>query len=189
MLIVSQNLTNYDVKLPENAIYRINLAWINDLDTLKNILEKHQKHSIFIDLPKNRTKPPSNKYSMEEIKPILENFSNIKYFAISNVDSKRDLIQFLEYIPKKIVIVPKIESPIGIKNIEEISELLGQEKVIMLDHDDLYSSMIKSNDDPKNFSIYIKSLIDFCNLNNVTLLRTVCVIFADTEKRTSSYVN
>jgi len=189
MLIVSQNLTNYDVKLPENAIYRINLAWINDLDTLKNILEKHQKHSIFIDLPKNRTKPPSNKYSMEEIKPILENFSNIKYFAISNVDSKRDLIQFLEYIPKKIVIVPKIESPIGIKNIEEISELLGQEKVIMLDHDDLYSSMIKSNDDPKNFSIYIKSLIDFCNLNNVTLLRTVGVIFADTEKRTSSYVN
>ena len=86
MLIVSQNLTNYDIELPENVIYRINLAWINDLETLKNILDKHKNHSIFLDLPKNRTKPPNNKYSMNELKPILEKFQNIKYFAISNVD-------------------------------------------------------------------------------------------------------
>ena len=188
MLIVSQNMTNYNVEIPDGAIYRINLAWISDLETLKNILEKHQNHTIFMDLPKNRTKPPNNKYSMNELKPILENFSNIKYFAISNVDSEKDLIQFLEYLPEDIIIVPKIESPTGVKNIEEISKLLGQEKVIMLDHDDLYSSMLKSNDDPKNFSKYVKSLIDFCNLNGVTLLRTVGVMFADTEKRVSDYV-
>ena len=69
MLIVSQNMTNYDVSLPDNVIYRINLAWINDLETLKTILETHKNHSIFLDLPKNRTKPPNNKYSMDEIKP------------------------------------------------------------------------------------------------------------------------
>ena len=51
MLIVSQNLTNYDIKLPENVIYRINLAWIDNLETLKNILDKHKNHSIFLDLP------------------------------------------------------------------------------------------------------------------------------------------
>ena len=62
MLIASQNLTNYDVNLPDDVIFRINLAWINDLDTLKNILEKHENHKIFIDLPKNRTKPPNNSY-------------------------------------------------------------------------------------------------------------------------------
>ena len=67
-----------------NVIYRINLAWINDLETLKNILEKHQTHKIFIDMPKNRTKPPNNKYSMNEIKPILETYPNITHFAISN---------------------------------------------------------------------------------------------------------
>ena len=39
MLIVSQNMTNYDVQLPKDTILRINLAWINDLETLKNILE------------------------------------------------------------------------------------------------------------------------------------------------------
>ena len=78
---------NYDVSLPENTIFRINLAWINDLETLKNILHKHEKHKIFIDLPKNRTKPPNNRYSMEEIKPILESYENIKYFTISKSNS------------------------------------------------------------------------------------------------------
>ena len=103
MLIVSQNMTNYDVDLPEDVIYRINLAWINDLQTLKEILSKHKQHQIFLDLPINRTKPPNNKYSMEQIKPILEKYKNIKYFAISNVDSQHVLTEFLEYIPKNIL--------------------------------------------------------------------------------------
>ena len=107
MLIVSQNLTNYDIELPKDTIYRINLAWINDLETLKDILEKHKKHRIFIDLPKNRTKPPNNKYSMDQIKPILQNFSNIKYFALSNVDSAEYLAEYLNYIPKNIAVVPE----------------------------------------------------------------------------------
>ena len=188
MLIASQNITNYDVNLPDDVIFRINLAWIDDLKTLKKILEDHKKHNIFIDLPKNRTKPPNNKYSMDEIKPILESYTNIKYFAISNVDSANYLKEYLNYLPKNIIAVPKIESPLGVKNIEEISNLLGNEKIVMLDHDDLYSSMLRNNDDSKNFQVYIQSLIDFCNQNNVTLLRTVGVMFADTEKRVSDYV-
>ena len=188
MLIASQNITNYDVNLPDDVIFRINLAWIDDLKTLKKILDEHKNHNIFIDLPKNRTKPPNNKYSMDEIKPILESYSNIKYFAISNVDSANYLTEYLNYLPKNVIAVPKIESPLGVKNIEEISNLLGNEKIVMLDHDDLYSSMLRNNDDPKNFQVYIQSLIDFCNQNNVTLLRTVGVMFADTEKRVSDYV-
>ena len=96
MLIVSQNMTNYDVELPRDTILRINLAWINDLETLKNILETKSENNIFIDLPKNRTKPPNNRYSMDEIKPILENYSNIKYFALSNVDSAEYLAKYLD---------------------------------------------------------------------------------------------
>ena len=177
------------MNLPDDVIFRINLAWINDLETLEDILKKHPNRKIFVDLPKNRTKPPNNRYSMDQIKPILENYSNIKYFAISNVDSKEILSEFMKYLPKHIVPVPKIESPLGVQNIREISESLGKEKIVMLDHDDLYSSMLKSKDDPKNFPIYLESLIDFCNKNDVTLLRTVCVMFADTEKRVSDYVN
>ena len=189
MLIASQNITNYDVKLPDDVVFRINLAWINNLENLIDLLNKHKNNRIFIDLPKDRTKPPNNKYSMNEIKPILENFSNIEYFAISNVDSKDILAEFLEYIPKRITVVPKIESSLGIKNINEISDLLINKKIVMLDHDDLYSSILRTNDDPKNFTKYVQSLIDFCYQNDIILLRTVGVVFADTEKRVSDYVN
>tara|TARA_B100000686_G_C16490526_1_gene811811 strand:+ start:308 stop:688 length:381 start_codon:yes stop_codon:yes gene_type:complete len=125
---------------------------------------------------------------MDEIRPILESYSNIKYFALSNVDSAEYLAEYLDFVPKNIVIVPKIESYLGIKNIKEITEILGDEKVVMLDHDDLYSSMLKNKDDPKNFQVYLQQLSDFCDENNVTLLRTVGVMFADAEKRVSEYV-
>ena len=188
MIILSQNMTNLDMEIPPEAIFRINLAWINSLNELKSILEKHQDHKIFLDLPKNRTKPPNNKYSMEEIEPILKNFSNIKYFAISNVDSDQDLTPFLKFLPEHIIPVPKIESPSGVKNIKNIATMLPDEKIVMLDHDDLYSKMIKNNEDSNNFQNYIKSLIEFCDSNNVKLLRTVGVVFGDNERRTSDYV-
>jgi len=34
MLIVSQNLTNYEIDLPQDAIFRVNLAWVNNLKEL-----------------------------------------------------------------------------------------------------------------------------------------------------------
>ena len=188
MIIVSQNMSNLDMEIPKHAIFRINLAWINSLDELKLILEKHKDRQIFLDLPQNRTKPPNNRYSMEEMEPILQNFSNIKYFAISNVDLEKDLQPFLKFLPNNVIPVPKIESPNGVKNIENISKLLPEEKLVMLDHDDLYSKILKNNEEPKNFQNYIRSLIEFCDMNNVTLLRTVGVVFGDEEKRTSDYV-
>ena len=188
MLIASQNLTNYDVELPQDTIYRINLAWINDLETLKNILEKHQNHKIFIDLPKNRTKPPNNKYSMEQIKPILEKYKNIKYFAISNVSSSNDLKKFIDKIPNHVSIIPKIESPEGVVNIKDITDTLRNEKIIMLDHDDLYSNLIKKNENPEKFKEYILNLSEFCQKNNVIMLRTIGVVFSDDEKRITQYM-
>ena len=189
MLIVSQNLSNFGINLPEDAIYRINLAWISDLETLKKILQKHNKHKIFLDLPKNRTKPPNNKYSMTELEPIIKKFDNIKYFAISNVNSSDDIKTLKKFMPDNIIIVPKIESPQGVENVDEIVESLGAEKIIMLDHDDLYSAILKSNDNPENFQTHIKNLTNFCNNNDVTLLRTIGVMFGDDEKRISEYVN
>ena len=44
MLIVSQNLTNYDIDLPKDVIYRINLAWINDLEILRLHYANTLKH-------------------------------------------------------------------------------------------------------------------------------------------------
>lgn len=78
--------------------------------------------------------------------------------------------------------MPKIENAIGISNIKEITDRLPRKKIIMLDHDDLYSSLVKSNKS-SSFKEYVNNLIDFCNENNIILLRTKGVIFGDDEGR------
>lgn len=188
MIIISQNLTNYKIPIPENAIFRINLAWVDNLAELENLLVKHNEHNIFLDLPINRTKPPANNYSLNDLFPILKNYKNIKYFAISNVNSKNDLSCYLNQIPPEITIVPKIESPDGIANIKEITDLLHPEKIIMLDHDDLYSALIKRGEQPTQFKKYVNDLINFCSKNEVIILRTIGVLFSDEEKRITQYI-
>ena len=189
MLIISQNAKNYGIPFPDETIFRINLAWVNSLDELKNLLQKHQDNNIFLDLPIGRLKPPNNKYSLEEIIQIIQNNKNIKYFAISNIESKNDLLPYVEVIPNHTTIVPKIESPNGVENIQEIiSCLTNDEKIIMLDHDDLYSNILKMNGNSSDFSSYMSKLKTFCDENNVILLRTIGVIFSDEEKRISDYI-
>tara|TARA_Y100000310_G_scaffold327978_1_gene395254 strand:- start:6002 stop:6574 length:573 start_codon:yes stop_codon:yes gene_type:complete len=190
MLIVSQNITHYDLAIPKNAIFRINLAWVNSINELEKLLKANRDHSIFLDLPVNRTKPPNNKYSLEEIIEIIRNNQNIKYFAVSNVESKHDLIKYLEILPKSITLVPKIESHRAVENILEIANALDyQSRVFMLDHDDLYSNLLKSNLSSEKFTFYINQLSEFCKSNKIILLRTIGVLFSDEEKRISNYVN
>ena len=189
MFLISQNIKNhYNFKLPDDAILRINLAWCNSLNELEKKLSDDKNSKFFLDLPQGRIKPPNNKYSLDEMIPILESHSEIKYFAVSNVEKKKDLEPFLEKLPKDIIIVPKIESPNAVDNIEEIFESLREnEKIMMLDHDDLFSSIIRQNIDKSEFEKYIEKLGKFCEKNNVLLLRTVGVMFSDDEKRVTQY--
>ena len=190
MLIISQNVTNYDIPINDDAIFRINLAWVDSIDELKQILETQQNRKIFLDLPINRTKPPNNRYTLDEIIKIIELYDNIAYFAISNVEGESNLSEYIEKLPKSITLVPKIESHIGIENIEEIAKSLDyKSRVMMLDHDDLYSNLLKSKQPLEKFTVYINQLTEFCKLNNIVLLTTNCVIFSDDEKRISNYVN
>ena len=188
LLVISQNVFSYDLSLPKDAILRINLAWCNNLDYLKSVLDTHKEFVFFIDLPISRIKPPNNKYSLEDLIPIIESHKQIRYFAVSNVESKNDLQPFLEKLPDYINIVPKIESPNAVLNIKEICDSLKTEKkIVMLDHDDLFSSIIHSNEDKNSFQECIKMLIDFCEENDISLLRTVGVMFSDDEKRVTQY--
>ena len=57
----------------------------------------------------------------------------------------------------------------------------------MLDHDDLFSSIIRNNEDKNSFQEYVKKLISFCDEENISLLRTVGVMFSDDEKRVTQY--
>jgi len=189
MLLISQNIKNhYNLEFPDDVVLRINLAWCNSLEELEKKLSNEKNVKFFLDLPQGRIKPPNNKYSLEEMIPILESNKQIKYFAVSNVENKNDLQPFLDKLPDHINIVPKIESPNAVLNIKEICNALKTEKkIVMLDQDDLFSSIIRKNEDKNNFQKYIGKLIDFCEKENISLLRTVGVMFSDDEKRTTQY--
>ena len=188
MLLISQNIGKYDLKLPKDAVLRINLAWCNNLKELESKLANNKESEFFIDLPVERIKPPNNRYSLEDMIPIIEANPRIRYLAVSNVENKNDLQPFLDKLPGYVNIVPKIESPNSILNIKEICDALKtEEKVVMLDHDDLFSSIIRKNENKNNFQKYIRKLVDFCEKENISLLRTVGVMFSDDEKRTTQY--
>ena len=189
MLLISQNIKNhYNLELPKDAILRINLAWCNTLNELKVILARNKESEFFIDLPVGRVKPPNNRYSLDDLIPIIESNKQIKYFAVSNVENKNDLQPFLDKLPDHVNLVPKIESSNAVLNIKEICNALKTEKkVIMLDHDDLFSSIIRKNEDKNSFQEYVRKLIDFCEKENISLLRTVGVMFSDDETRTTQY--
>ena len=190
MRIISQNILNYNFPVTDDYILRINLAWCNSIIELESLLKKHKNFKIFVDLPIKRIKPPNNKYSINDIAPIIHKNDNVKYFAISNVESGDDLNEYLEKLPKDIILVPKIESPKAVLNIENIvNKLPNKQKCLMLDHDDLYSNLIKRNESPESFKEYLSKLSNFCEKNNIILLRTVGVIFSNDEKRNSEYIN
>ena len=97
MLIISQNASNYGIPFPDDTVYRINLAWVNSIDELEILLKKHQKQPIFLDLPKGRIKPPNNRYTLEDLFAVLNTHKNIKFFAVSNVNSSEDLSIYIKF--------------------------------------------------------------------------------------------
>ena len=189
MRIISQNVTNYGIEVSKDTIFRINLAWCSSIDELKVMLQKHSNNKIFLDLPIKRIKTPNNRYTLDDLIPIISSNQQIKYFAVSNVESSDDLKYFIKKLPQNIILVPKIESPTAIKNISDIVNALPtDEKILMLDHDDLFSEMIKNNEAADNFKKYIRDLVDYCDSNKIVLLRTIGVMFSDEEKRISEYI-
>ena len=38
MFLISQNIESYDIQLPDDAVFRINLAWCNSIQELENKL-------------------------------------------------------------------------------------------------------------------------------------------------------
>ena len=187
--IISQNIINYGIQVSDDTILRINLAWCSSVKQLKAILEAHKNNSIFLDLPIKRIKPPNNRYTLDDLIHVISSYNQIKYFAISNIESSDDLNDYIQKIPPNIILVPKIESPTAIKNISDIVNALpANEKILMLDHDDLFSEILKSNEPVDVFKKYIQQLVDYCNSNKIILLRTIGVMFSDEEKRISEYI-
>ena len=179
MLLISQNLLNYDMNFPKDTVLRINMAWMESLSSLEEMLDKFDK-DVFLDLPTGRQKPPNYRYDMKDLKEIIEKYSIIKYFAISNVEISEQIENAYSFLPENITLVPKIESIKGIDNIAEIAQALrGNKKMMMLDHDDLFSNIISNNQTTDFYINLIEKLVVFCQKENVILLRTRGVIFSE----------
>ena len=82
-------LSNHLLTLPEfknvkNVVVRINMAHVKDENELKRFV--NTDYDIFLDYPKGRTKPPVPTLSFTEAIGAMKKYSNIKYFATSNIE-------------------------------------------------------------------------------------------------------
>ena len=111
---------------------------------------------------------------------LVKKYPNIKYLAISNVESDKVIKKFISLFGEKVKIVPKIETIRGVKNISNITDSLPySKKILMLDHDDLFVDVSKSNHSPDFFKELVNNLISFCKSNEIKLLRVRGIIFSD----------
>jgi len=177
MILISNNLRNY-MKIPDHYVIRVNLAWTFSIDDLIENLDSYS-NDFFIDIPSGRTKPPSNKYSLESLYPIFTERVNVRYLAISNVEKSSQLENYKVFGARPIL-VPKIESIAGVENIDEIMSGIKTEKIIMIDHDDLHTSLINNEVSPsKLYSDYVDPLLEYCDNKNIKALRTRGIVFSD----------
>jgi len=181
IIVVSQNLLKYNIDIPLDAVLRVNLAWHKDLDSVKELLEEYEAHRIFLDVPIGRKKPPNFKHNFKDIAKLIKEFSNIEYVAISNVESGRAVGYFQSVIFKNVKIVPKIETYLGVQVADEIIFALAYSpEVLMLDHQDLYSDLIRINKE-KDYLNVVRDLMTICINRKAQLLRTIGVIFSTEE--------
>jgi len=138
MQVISNNLLG---KMPirQDAIIRINLAWIKNIKEAERLVAK-SKHKIYLDYPTGRLKPPQPKISLTEALE-LSHHKKVKYFAVSNCEFVESVRELMESTPA--IFVPKIETELGVKNMGKMAKL--GIKHFMLDKEDLYTECKSEN--------------------------------------------
>jgi hypothetical protein len=185
MILVSRHLTDY-IDLPDYFVIRINLAWEHNLEELLNHISL-LANPIFLDIPIGRKKPPNNFWDSSDIIKACVEEPLIQFLAISNVESPNDYKEIQakltdKNIENRVCVVPKIESVVATENIKDIVEYLPTvpQRTIMIDHDDLFSDMVKKNiDSSLLYNQYILPLVRQCKKYDVRVLRTAGVVFCD----------
>ena len=178
MVIVSNHLLEKTkIKFPtEYVVIRINVAWIQTKEELLKLLG-NIKNDIFLDYPQGRSKPPRPVLTLEETIELIPQFSNIKYFAVSNVEDPQALDDTKARLPKNVEIIPKIETKRGIEMLEDIINKVGI-KYIMLDKEDLYTNV---DHDQEIFESLVQKARQICKNKGVSDLELQGVVFAPHE--------
>lgn len=182
MKLISRHLIDEGFPIPEDAVVRINTAWEPSLEILCKQIEE-TKHDIFIDVSAARKKPPHYRYSVAQLLFIFNTYENVKYCAISNVETVDDVMYALWKLPERVTVVPKIESIAGINNIQEITNALREPKIIMLDVEDLYTDILaKSIAGDYLYTGFVNPLLRKCQELNVEVLKINGVVFSTMTK-------
>ena len=175
--IISQNLVKSDLKLPAHAILRVNLAWHRNLSSVKAMLSKYKDRNILLDVPIGRKKPPNHGHNIDNIADIANEFDNVKYVAVSNIE---DLDSIRYYCTKfKGKNIPKIETYKGVIHSADIIDALNYKpQILMLDHEDLFSDLVYHKKE-KHYMEVMKVLIETCKKKKTHLLRVKGIIFSN----------
>lgn len=138
MIIVSNHLlSTTNLKFDSNIVMRVNLAWIPTIQEASELLKNLKGHFIYLDYPQGRTKPPTPTITLDEAIELANKTSNVRYFAVSNVEDPVAISAIYNKLREGIELVPKIETAMGIHNFEVIVESIEADYV-MLDKEDLW---------------------------------------------------
>ena len=170
-------LSNHLLTLPEfkkvkNVVVRINMAHVNDIEELKQFLNRD--YDVFLDYPKGRTKPPIPTLSLTEAIDAMKVYKNVKYFATSNIEEVSEVNLICEMLPEGVSFVPKIETLKGVLNLNKLFDT-GKIKHIMLDSEDLYTDI---KNDVELFLNLKNRVTKTCKDYDVELLQLYGVIFS-----------
>lgn len=134
--------------IPEDAIIRINLAWVKDINEAKEILNA-VTHHVYLDFPDGRKKPPKPTISLEDALLLAEH-EKVMYFAISNAENIDKLRRMKDRL-MDVILVPKIETTLGVMRMQKMIDL-GID-TFMLDKEDLYTDV---DCDPDKYGEYLE---------------------------------
>lgn len=164
MLIISNNMIGR-MPIPDDAVIRINLAWVKSVKEVYDIVDK-LKHNVYLDYPSGRTKPPKPSLNIADALELC-NIGKVKYFAVSNVESPDYLTVLVHAVPDGVEVVPKIETEEGVKNLPELMKTGITQ--IMLDKEDLYVNVgadieryEKLVEEVRNCGIKVLELVGVC---------------------------
>ena len=155
-----------------DIVIRINMAHIKDRKQLEKFVDVD--YDIFLDYPKGRTKPPTPTLHLPDALRVMGMYSNIKYFAVSNIETPSEVKMISNCLPKHVSFVPKIETLNGIINLKSIFET-GCVNYIMLDSEDLY---IDVNNDVELYNQLKDRVTKICKKYNIKLFELYGVIFS-----------
>jgi len=174
MILISNHLLHLDTDFlfPPETVIRINLAWVKDTEQLREFL--NIDFDVMVDYPEGRTKPPKPKMTYFKALDIVNKFSNVKYFAVSNIESG-NVAGLYKKSMGKISFVPKIETAKGADNIISIIEQ-SQPEYVMIDTEDLFLD-VRGN--VTEYELKYNYITSQCGFKGVKVLKVQGVIFGE----------